>query len=65
MGGTRMITYTLTSEQGTSVKSASWKRVAKSKGHPVGTSWDTHPINKTKVEGTVTPVDKWRWEVSV
>jgi hypothetical protein len=38
MGGTKMITYTLTSEQGSSLKSASWKRVAKSKGHPVGTS---------------------------
>jgi hypothetical protein len=62
--GTKMITYTLVGEPGTSLKAAGWKRVAKSRGHPVGQSWDTHP-RKTVVHNTVTPVDKWRWEVSV
>src|SRR5271165_4231450 len=63
MGGTKMITYTLQSELGTSLKASGWKRVAKSKGHAVGKSWDTHP-RRGKVAGTVTPQDKWRWEVS-
>jgi hypothetical protein len=64
MGGTKMITYTLVGEPGTSLKAAGYKRVAKSKGHTPGTSWDTHP-RRGKVAGTVTPQDKWRWEVSV
>ena len=63
MGGRRMVTYTLQSESGASLKSANWKRVAASKGHKVGQSWDTHP-RKAKVDGTVTPEPKWRWEMS-
>jgi hypothetical protein len=64
LGGKRILTYTLKSELGTSFKAAGWKCVAESKGHKVGTSWDTH-FRKAKVEGTVTPQDKWRWEVDV
>jgi hypothetical protein len=62
MGGNRMVTYTLQAESGTSLKASGWRRVAASKGHKVGQSWDTHP-RKGKVEGTVTPQPKWRWEV--
>jgi hypothetical protein len=61
MGGTQMISYTLIGEPGTSLRASNWKRVAKSKGHPVGTSWDTHP-RKAKVAGTVVTQPKWRWE---
>jgi hypothetical protein len=64
MGGTRMVTYTLESELGTSVIAAGWKRAGFSRGHAPGTSWDTHK-RKGKVTGTVTPQNKWRWEVSV
>ena len=63
MGGTKAITYTLQSESGTSLKASGWQQKAASKGHKVGTSWDTHP-RKAKVEGTVVVEPKWRWEVS-
>jgi hypothetical protein len=64
MGGLRMITYTLTSEQGSSLKSASWKRIAKStRGKYLG-SWETHPQNPA-VTPDILKVAKWRWEVSV
>jgi hypothetical protein len=63
MGGRKLITYTLQSEDGTSLRGAGWKRVAASKGHKVGQSWDTHR-RKAKVEGTVTVEPKWRWEIS-
>jgi hypothetical protein len=63
MGGTRMVTYTLQTEFGTSLRAAGWKLVAKSRGHLVGQSWDTHPT-RTTVAGTVTPQNKWRWEIS-
>jgi hypothetical protein len=64
MGGTKMVTYTLIGEPGTSLKAAGWKRVAKSKAHAVGQSWDGHP-RRGKVAGTVTTQDEWRWEISV
>jgi hypothetical protein len=63
MGGRRIITYTLQSESGSSLKAAGFRRVAASKGHAPGTSWDIHP-RKGKVAGTVTPQPKWRWEIA-
>jgi hypothetical protein len=63
MGGRLVITYTLQSESGGGLRAAGFRRVAASKGHKVGQSWDTHP-RKGKVAGTVTPEPKWRWEIS-
>jgi hypothetical protein len=63
MGGTRIITYTLKSETGSSLKAAGWKRVAASPGHKSG-SWDTHPRKGTLVNKEILVQDKWRWEVS-
>ena len=62
MGGTRMITYVLERELGTSLKASGWQKVAFSKAHKYG-SWDKHP-RKSKAPDVVKE-NKWRWEVSI
>lgn len=65
MGGTRLITYTLKSETGSSLRAAGWKRVAASRGHKYGGTWDTHPRKGTLVNKEILAQDKWRWEISI
>ncbi|VUD46647.1 hypothetical protein TDB9533_00865 [Thalassocella blandensis] len=61
MGGNRVITYTLESESGASLKGAGWKLVGTVKPHK---RW----INRTKVDGIeranleIYEVTKYRWE---
>jgi hypothetical protein len=63
MGGTKMITYTLERELGTSLKATGWQRVGFSKGRTSG-SWDTHPDSKGMKVSEVGKENKYRWEVT-
>jgi hypothetical protein len=65
MGGSRLVTYTLKGETGTSLKAAGWRRVAASRGHKWGGSWDTHPRKGTRVNKEILAQDKWRWEITI
>jgi hypothetical protein len=64
MGGTKMVTYTLVGEPGTSLHASSWKRVAKSTRGKYPGSWETHPQNPS-VTPDILKQTKWRWEVSL
>lgn len=57
MGGTRMITYTLASEQGGSLVAAGWKELYRTKGSPTGWSASSRP----RESGPQEP--KTLWEV--
>lgn len=54
LGYRRLITYTLTSEPGTSLKAAGWKVIGQTKGR----SWDT----PSRPRVTVNPQDRTLWE---
>lgn len=56
MGGQRLITYTLASESGASLRGAGWKEVARVKGKKRG-----HPSRPRRVLPT-DGMDKKRWE---
>ncbi|PQJ76546.1 XF1762 family protein [Polaribacter glomeratus] len=61
MGGNKMITYTLCSESGASMKGAGWEKVAEVKPH---NNWK----NKSKMDGLsrdlleIYKIKKFRWE---
>jgi hypothetical protein len=61
MGGTKMITYALVGEPGTSLKAAGWKRVAKSTRGKYSGSWETHPKNPATTPDILKQT-KWRTE---
>lgn len=63
MGGRRMITYTLTTESGASLRGAGWTVVGEAKGRPDG--WFS--AKYAHLKRTWTPVigqQKLRWEVT-
>ena len=59
MGGRRLITYTLPSEGGTSLRAAGWRVV----GQVQGREWDT-PSRPRVEAGGVQTLDKLRWEAA-
>jgi hypothetical protein len=60
MGGTRMITYTLESEPGTSLRAAGWVCVGKTK--PTDGGWRKND-GKKRTETAVLALVKHRWEI--
>lgn len=64
MGGRRMVTYTLQSESGASLRGAGWKIVGQTK--PVAEGWrkDDH-LNYGRKWSPVMGQQKLRWEASV
>jgi hypothetical protein len=58
MGYARLITYTLPSEGGASLRGAGWRQVAQTKGG----SWDTPSRRRTDKAPTC---PKWRWEIKL
>lgn len=62
MGYTKMITYTLETENGTSLKAAGWKLVAITSPTPKG--WDS-PSRRRKIPERYPTCAKHRWEIVV
>jgi hypothetical protein len=62
MGGERLVTYTLVSESGASLRGAGWKVVAQSSGAAEGAGWTTRVGREWQ---PVTGQAKLRWEVPV
>ena len=60
MGGERLVTYTLVSESGASLRGAGWRVVAQSSGAVEGKGWTTRAGREWQ---TVTGQAKLRWEV--
>lgn len=58
IGYKRLITYTLISEPGASLRGAGWRRVALCRGR----SWSTP--SRRRGQHLVEAIDKWRWEIS-
>lgn len=59
MGGIRMITYTLQSESGSSLRGAGWKILGETKGAKEGSGWQTRPGREWQpIYGQA----KFRWE---
>lgn len=61
MGGTRMVTYTLETEPGTSLKAAGWVQVGKTK--PTAGGWRKTGDNCQRTETPVLALVKHRWEI--
>lgn len=61
MGGTRMVTYTLESEPGHSVRAAGWLPVGKTK--PCAEGWRKSADNAHRTHTAVMALVKTRWEV--
>jgi hypothetical protein len=61
MGGRRIVTYTLTTESGISLKAAGWKMVAEIKGHDPAT-WGKNDHLKSRQTQLITALRKYRWE---
>lgn len=59
MGGRRLVTYTLPSEGGASLRAAGWSVVAEVRGR----EWDTPSRSRVERAGVQT-LDKLRWEVA-
>lgn len=62
MGGERLVTYTLASESGASLRGAGWKVVAQSSGAVEGKGWTTRVGREWQ---PVTGQAKLRWEVPI
>lgn len=60
MGGQRMVTYTLQSESGASLRGAGWRVVGQTKGAADGKGWTTRPGREWQ---PVIGQAKLRWEV--
>ena len=60
LGGDRLITYTLQSESGASLKGAGWKVIAHSPGAKQGSGWENRPGREWQ---TVVGQAKLRWEI--
>jgi hypothetical protein len=61
MGGTKMITYTLQSESGASLRGAGWRVVGQMPGRPEGTGWTNRPGRDWQ---PVVGQAKFRWEAT-
>lgn len=61
MGGKRLVTYTLPSEGGASLRGAGWKIVGESKGHTAG--WTTP--SRIREWQPIFGQTKFRWEVGL
>ena len=59
MGGERMVTYTLQSESGSSLRGAGWKVIGQSPGFSEGKGWTSRPGREWQ---TVIGQAKFRWE---
>jgi hypothetical protein len=57
IGYKRLITYTLETESGTSLRAAGWHKVAKIKAR----SWDMPGRRRAKTPAS--EISKWRWEI--
>jgi hypothetical protein len=64
MGGRRMVTYTLKSESGSSLRAAGWKVIGETKPIPDGWRKNDH-LNSIRRWQPVMGQSKFRWEVSV
>lgn len=62
MGGDRLITYTLQSESGASLRGAGWKIVGQTPGFSEGKGWTTRPGREWQ---PVVGQSKFRWEINV
>jgi hypothetical protein len=62
MGGSRLITYTLQSESGASLRGAGWKIVGQTPGFSEGKGWTTRPGREWQ---PVVGQSKFRWETNV
>ncbi len=63
-GGNKLITYTLTTESGSSLKGAGWKIVAQSEGLKNGTNWNKGKSNYRKWQ-SIYGQQKFRWEKAI
>lgn len=61
MGGQKLITYTLQSESGSSLKGAGWKIIGQTEGAKVGKGWTTRPGREWQ---PITGQAKFRWEIT-
>jgi hypothetical protein len=59
MGGEKLITYTLQSESGASLRGAGWKIVGKTLGVSDGKGWTNRPGREWQ---PITGQEKFRWE---
>lgn len=62
MGGQRMITYTLETENGASLRGAGWRIVGKTK--PTGEGWRKADDGCTRTFSEVFSIIKHRWEIN-
>lgn len=62
MGGGNLITYTLQSESGASLRGAGWKIVGQTPGFSEGKGWTTRPGREWQ---PVVGQSKFRWETNV
>ena len=60
MGGKKILTYTLASESGSSMKAVGWQKVSETKPFKEGKGWTTRP---GRVWQPVNSVLKYRWEM--
>lgn len=60
MGGKRMVTYTLPSEGGASLRGTGWKLIGEIKGHPSGWATSTRVRDWEPIYGQT----KFRWEAA-
>lgn len=61
MGGTRLVTYTLETEPGTSLKAAGWSAVGTTK--PTGDGWRKSPDGCQRTDAAVLHIPKVRWQI--
>ena len=63
MGGRKLITYTLQSESGASLRGAGWVIAAKTKPVPKGWGKNDH-LNSSRTWTPVMGQAKFRWEIA-
>jgi hypothetical protein len=61
MGGQKLITYTLQSESGASLRGSGWRVIAQTQGAAEGKGWTTRPGREWQ---PVVGQAKFRWEIS-
>lgn len=61
MGGAKLITYTLQSESGASLRGAGWRIVGQAPGFSEGKGWTTRPGREWQ---PVVGQSKFRWEIN-
>jgi hypothetical protein len=62
MGGRKMITYTLQSETGASLRAAGWLNAARTKG--TGANWNkSDHLSESRQKQDIYQMSKYRWEI--